>query len=87
MFTDHAPKPKNLKAVKLTEANIHELGKLIAEKADAVVVEVDIASGLLSFDSYSFELGEWIVEEYDYREERVVFRVARSDEREKYDLR
>ena len=92
LFTSHAPKPDNLKTVKLTESNAYDLGKYIADKIWADHVEVDISHGVLTChvkggNDVSVSFGAWLVEEYDFYNERATFREANVFEREKYNLR
>lgn len=85
MFNHHSPKPDNIKAVKLTEDNLHDVGGRIFAAGYAI----EVVDGILKVDvgNQYFSPGTWIVEEYDFRLEKIAFRRATSTEREKYDLR
>jgi hypothetical protein len=93
LFSSRSPKGDAIKAVKLTKANAHEVSKHIAEEVKVDIVEVDLDHEVLRCSTksrgsvLSASFGSWIVEGYDYGNERATFRLARADEREKYDLR
>lgn len=93
-FGERTPKPKSIKAVKLTADNVHEVGKYVADKLGGGLW-IDPGGRTLSAwqeddpsnVAITAPYGSWIIERYSYGLERVDFRLARWDEREKYDLR
>lgn len=91
LFSTRGPKPDAIRAVKLTDDNLKEVGAYFLKALGGIVeVNADEAPrGVVRVvDHYaSFYVGEYIVEEWDYKADRVKFRVANLTERERYDLR
>ena len=101
LFTHRNPKPKGVKAVKVTRSNIDSLAKLLGKVADQVIVETDStvyegdksepgAKSLYAyFDGDQFVVNEsdWVIEEYDYEANRPTYRLATLKDRKKHDLR
>lgn len=94
LFKHHAPKPKGVKAVKLTVDNLDAVAKRLRQvlgtqhddvsvtvTEDRVSANYDIGRGL------NFYVGDWIVEGFDFLRNKVIFDRATQKTREKHDLR
>jgi hypothetical protein len=94
LFKLHAPKPKGVKAVKLSKDNLDAVAKrlrqVLSSQHDDVSVTVtedrisatyDVGRGL------NFYIGDWIAEGFDYTRNKVIFDRATQKTREKHDLR
>ena len=95
-FQYRAPKPEGVKAAKLTKKNIGAVAAHIREsldilKTDKESVNVTVDNRSISypdgFRSGYFEVGQWVLEEWDYVHDKATFRVASIDERKQYDPR
>jgi hypothetical protein len=99
-FHFHAPKSDGITAVRLTKQNLTKIATHIREELGGSVTIEDTlfvigelvpspVDGALvpSQPGSVFEVGDWVVEEYDYTDDVNTYRVARIDERRKYDLR
>lgn len=94
-FTARSPRSDSIKAVKLTESNLREVAAYVLKAlGDGVQVEPKASTypGGISLvrngiPTYLANVGDWLTEEYDYVGNKVHFRKATLDEREKYDLR
>lgn len=94
LFKHHAPKPKGIKAVKLTEENMDAVAKRLRQVLSSQHDEVSVT---VSEDriraTYSLGIGmtffvdHWIVEGFDYQNDKVTFTRASTEVREKHDLR
>ena len=101
VFSVRSPKLDSIKAVKLTHDNIRDVGAVLLKRGFKVAVNLDITvafsavggkyppgtMGVLTIGSDEFLTGEWLVEEFDYVENKAVFRKASVGDRQKYDLR
>ena len=98
-FKGYSPHDNDdINATKLTEKNLRTVAAHILKTIGGQVTVDD--SGISLGDiapspvdgreiplGPSFVVGEWIVEEYSYSQERMTFRTATLDERKRYDLR
>lgn len=89
-FSDRAPKSDSLKAVKLTADNAREVAAYILKRLGGTI---EVKPHNLRFVREGQDFGEsapfdkWLVEDYDYHDNKLRFRVASVGERSKYDLR
>ncbi|MBB3752457.1 hypothetical protein FHT44_004969 [Mycolicibacterium sp. BK634] len=88
-FRDRAPNMSvGLPAVKLTSENVRTIAAHIIRTIGGVVEVCDNGISIGStYDNRFLRLGSWVVEDYDYDDEVIVYRIASPDERKKYDLR
>ena len=103
VFSARSPKPDSIKTVKLTCDNIRNVGAELLKRGFKVEVNTDMLGlafssvgggkyppgtmGVLTIGSDEFLTGEYLVEEFDYVENKPVFRKASVKERQRFDLR
>lgn len=100
-FTHHNPKPKGIRAVKLTESNRDQIAahfRKIYEADDSGIKDVvvtndrirlvrDTENIIYGLHDQTFRLGSWIEEKYDYDRGLTIFGHVSGWDRAAHDLR
>lgn len=86
LFSTRTPKQDNIRVVKLTDENAKDLAAYAVRVPGIDRIDSSL-KGTVWIGGNPFSSGDWIVEEYDFGQERTTFRRATQAEREKYDLR
>lgn len=84
-FYPKSPKPDAIKAVKLGATNIRPVAAYILTRIGGKV-QAD-HGGIFRGDEFIADVGDWVVEDYDYVKDVVTFKRASIEQRQKYDLR
>lgn len=83
VFHNKTPRADQLSTAKLAAKNIHDIASVM-KNAGATV---DVTGDVLTVNTVVFNLGDWIVQEYNYVTGLEQYRPASLAERQKYDLR
>jgi hypothetical protein len=87
-FQHHAPKSAGVKAVKLTDQNVNAVaGHILKALGGPVEVKTSPVRCIYIGYVYLARVGEWVIEGWDYSDDRPTFDLATFEERQKHDLR
>ena len=79
-------KPDTVDAIKVTQDNLRSIGSTLLGSEVGVAVRVH-RDKITTDHIFSLAVGDWLIREWDYEQDRATYRKATFSERKKYDLR